>query len=62
MASISNSKIQIKLLEGVRQPEDFERFRNNLLASNKAKLQEFLDKHIQESRGKFNKVTYSLGM
>ena len=55
MSSILSSKLQIKLLEGIRSPEDFEEFRANLLKSNKIKLEQFLDTHIEEDRGKFKK-------
>jgi hypothetical protein len=51
MSSIVNSKLQIKLLEGVRSPQDFEDFRSNLLKSNKFKLEKFLNTHIEEERG-----------
>ena len=52
MNSVTNSKLQIKLLEGVRSPQDFEDFRSNLLKSNKYKLEQFLQTHIEEERGR----------
>ena len=51
MSTILNSKLQIKLLEGVRSPQDFEEFRMNLLKSNKYKLEKFLRTYIEEERG-----------
>lgn len=51
MSNLFNSKLQIKLLEGVRSPQDFEEFRMNLLKSNKYKLEKFLDTHIEVERG-----------
>lgn len=54
MSSILTSKLQIKLLEGIRSPEDFEEFRANLLKSNKYKLEQFVDTHIEENRGKLD--------
>lgn len=49
MTKINSSKIQIKLLEDVRSPKDFEDFRNNLLNQNKNKLESFLEIHIEDS-------------
>jgi hypothetical protein len=55
MSNLFNSKLQIKLLEGVRSPQDFEEFRMNLLKSNKYKLEKFLDTHIEEERGRLTR-------
>lgn len=57
MSNFSNSKLQIKLLEGVRTPEDFEEFRSNLLKSNKYKLDRFLSTHIEEQKGTLHQAS-----
>ena len=49
---MNSNKIQIKLLEDVRTPKDFEDFRNNLLTQNKLKLEKFLETFIEDEMSK----------